>query len=166
MVWRNVKKGELLSSFSWGISAIGNRLYYIDNDLPSGYDTKIISNYFKSGVWTNNDSMTICLGNSVFSTIGVSTLDFSDVNTLKTWLDAKKSEGNPCYFIAPLATPTIEELPDDVQTELNGLYTYNLHTDMWNSDNAHMDLQYVADTKSYIDKKISEISDAIIKRLN
>ncbi len=72
----------------------------------------------------------------------------------------------PMTLVGILATPTIEELPADVQAELNGLYTYSLHTDMWNSDNAYMALQYAADTKSYIDKKISEISDAIIERLN
>lgn len=165
MLWRSVKKGELLSSFSWAVSQNGYRLYYMDPDLPSATNTKIISNYFESGIWTNNDSMTICLGNSVSPTIGVSTLDFPSVNALKMWLDAKKSEGNPCYFIAPLATPTVEELPENVQTELNGLYTYNLHTDMWNNDGAYMDLKYVADTKTWINNKIAGLSTAMIENL-
>ena len=83
------------------------------------------------------------------------------VDSFKTWL-----QSNPLEVVYQIATPTVEELPENAQTELNGLYTYNLHTDMWNSDNSYMVLKYVADTKSYIDKKISEISDAIIERLN
>lgn len=83
------------------------------------------------------------------------------VDSFKTWL-----KSNPLEVVYQLATPTVEELPENVQTELSGLYTYNLRTDMWNSDNAHMALKYVADTKSYIDKKISEISKAITERLN
>nr|DAI41859.1 MAG TPA: hypothetical protein [Caudoviricetes sp.] len=164
MIWRNVKKGELLSSFSWQPSNNGDRLYYIDHDLISSRGAKIVSNYFKSGIWSNDASMTISLGNDTHPVVGVSTLDFPDVSTLKMWLDAKKSEGNPCYFIAPLATPTIEELPENVQTELNGLYTYNLHTDMWNNDGAYMNLKYVADTKTWINNKIAGLSTAMLNQ--
>ena len=165
MLWRNIKKGELLSSFSWSVNIGGDRLYYVDNDLSSASGTKIISNYFKSGVWGNDNPTTICLGNALQPVLGVSTLDFPNVDTLKTWLNKKRSEGNPCYFIAPLATPTVEELPDDVQTELNGLYTYNLHTDMWNGDGAYMGLKYVADTKTWINNKIAGLSTAMIENL-
>ena len=77
----------------------------------------------------------------------------------KTWLAE-----NPQTVVCQLATPTIEELPDDVQTELNGLYTYNLHTDMWNNDGAFMNLKYVADTKTWINNKIAGLSTAMLNQ--
>ena len=82
------------------------------------------------------------------------------VGSFKTWL-----QSNPLEVVYQLATPTIEELPENVQTELNGLYTYNLHTDMWNNDGAYMDLKYVADTKTWINNKIAGLSTAMIENL-
>lgn len=84
---------------------------------------------------------------------------FSSVDTLKTWLT-----DNPIKYVYLLATPTIEELPENVQTELNGLYTYNLHTDMWNNDGAYMNLKYVADTKTWINNKIAGLSTAMLNQ--
>lgn len=82
------------------------------------------------------------------------------VDGFKTWL-----QSNPLEVVYQLATPTVEELPENVQTELNGLYTYNLHTDMWNNDGAYMGLKYVADTKTWINNKIAGLSTAMIENL-
>lgn len=84
----------------------------------------------------------------------------SNLGAWKTWLSS-----NPQTVVYQLATPTIEELPENVQTELNGLMTYNLHTDMWNNDGAYMNLKYVADTKTWINNKIAGISTAMIENL-
>lgn len=81
------------------------------------------------------------------------------VNEFKTWLQT-----NPLDVVYQLLSPTVEELPDDVQAELNGLYTYNLHTDMWNNDGAYMNLKYVADTKTWINNKIAGISTAMLNQ--
>lgn len=70
----------------------------------------------------------------------------------------------PMTLVGILATPTIEELPADVQAELNGLYTYSLHTDMWNNDGAYMNLKYVADTKTWINNKIAGLSTAMLNQ--
>lgn len=84
----------------------------------------------------------------------------SNLGAWKTWLSS-----NPQTVVYQLATPTVEELPENVQTELNGLYTYNLHTDMWNNDGAYMGLKYVADTKTWINNKIAGLSTAMIENL-
>lgn len=81
------------------------------------------------------------------------------VNEFKTWLQT-----NPLDVVYQLLSPTVEELPDDVQTELNGLMTYNLHTDMWNDDGAFMNLKYVADTKTWINNKIAGLSTAMLNQ--
>lgn len=79
--------------------------------------------------------------------------------------DASNIEKLKSYsFVYQRYNPTVEELPDDVQAELNGLYTYNLHTDMWNSDGAYMNLKYVADTKTWINNKIAGLSTAMLNQ--
>lgn len=83
----------------------------------------------------------------------------SNLGAWKTWLSS-----NPQTVVYQLATPTIEELPENVQTELNGLYTYNLRTDMWNSDGAYMGLKYVADAKTWINNKIAGLSTAMLNQ--
>ena len=40
------------------------------------------------------------------------------------------------------------------------------NTTIWNDQNADMQITYVADTKSYIDKKFKELSDAIVASVN
>lgn len=86
----------------------------------------------------------------------------SNQNSLEAW-KAWLAE-NPQTVVYQLATPTVEELPENVQTELNGLYTYNLHTDMWNNDGAYMNLKYVADTKTWINNKIAGLSTAMLNQ--
>ena len=83
----------------------------------------------------------------------------SNLGAWKTWLSS-----NPQTVVYQLATPTVEKLPENVQTELNGLYTYNLHTDMWNNDGAYMGLKYVADTKTWINNKIAGLSTAMLNQ--
>lgn len=87
----------------------------------------------------------------------------SNQNSLEAWKSWLAE--NPQTVVYQLFTPTVEELPENVQTELNGLYTYNLHTDMWNSDGAYMGLKYVADTKTWINNKIAGLSTAMIENL-
>ena len=78
--------------------------------------------------------------------------------------DASNIERLKNYTFVYESLPSVEELPENVQTELNGLYTYNLHTDMWNSDGAYMGLKYLADTKTWINNKIAGISTAMLNQ--
>lgn len=87
---------------------------------------------------------------------------FSGVSSVDRFNEILGDSGMEVVY--QIATPTIEELPENVQTELNGLYTYNLHTDMWNSDGAYMGLKYVADTKTWINNKIAGLSTAMLNQ--
>lgn len=61
-----------------------------------------------------------------------------------------------------LKEPIITELsPEEVQKIL-ALHTNKPNTTIWNNQDAEMQVTYVADTKSYIDKKFKELSDAIV----
>lgn len=98
-------------------------------------------------------------------TITDSTSLYVSLNGTETLDDLKQLLAQkPMTLVGILVTPTIEELSGDVQTELNGLYTYNLHTDMWNNDGAYMGLKYVADTKTWINNKIAGLSTAMLNQ--
>ena len=98
-------------------------------------------------------------------TITNSTSLYVSLNGTETLDDLKQLLAQkPMTLVGILATPTVEELPENVQAELNGLYTYNLHTDMWNNDGAYMGLKYVADTKTWINNKIAGLSTAMLNQ--
>lgn len=79
------------------------------------------------------------------------------VDALKTYL-----RNNPITVIGLLKEPIVTELsPEEVQKIL-ALHTNKPNTTIWNDQNAEMQVTYVADTKSYIDKKFKELSDAIV----
>lgn len=165
MLWRNCGKTEYDGSEdeNWAKDPNFERFYSQNTGLQESTtsDPKSLNSLLaltvSGGTQTYQNVYTITNSTSLYVSLnGTETLD-----DLKRLLAQK-----PMTLVGILTTPTVEELPENVQTELNGIMTYNLHTDMWNSDNAHMALKYVADTKSYIDKNIAEISDAIIKRLN
>lgn len=160
MLWRNC--GSIVYDGSedeaWSQSSSVSYRFIINGSTSPALSAAIASSFKVSTKGTTD------VGQFVVNDGNNSRYFNSNQNSLEAWKSWLAE--NPQTVVYQLATPTIEELSDVVQTELNGLMTYNLHTDMWNSDNAHMALKYVADTKSYIDKKIAEISDAIIKRLN
>lgn len=69
---------------------------------------------------------------------------------------------NPFTIVYPLEKPIVTELSSDEVQKILALHTNKLNTTIWNDQNVDMQITYVADTKSYIDKKFKELSDAIV----
>lgn len=61
-----------------------------------------------------------------------------------------------------LKEPIVSELSSEEVQKILALYTNKPNTTIWNDQDAEMQVTYVADTKSYIDKKFKELSDAIV----
>lgn len=76
----------------------------------------------------------------------------------------KYLETHPLYFVAQLNVPVFEPLPEETQQKFKALHTYYPTTVVTNNANADMQLDYVADTKLYIDKKIKELVTANIQK--
>ena len=156
MLWRNIKCAEYDGSSDevWNVSVTGDNIF-TTSDF-SGVPLNGLCNRFR---YKNNPESA---GEFEFDTNHSFRFytELNDVSAWKVWL-----QSNPLEVVYQLATPTVEELPENVQTELNGLYTYNLHTDMWNDDGAYMNLKYVADTKTWINNKIAGLSTAMIENL-
>nr|DAV33113.1 MAG TPA: hypothetical protein [Caudoviricetes sp.] len=79
------------------------------------------------------------------------------VDALKTYL-----RENPITVVGLLKEPIVTNLSAEEVQKILALHTNKPNTTIWNDQNAEMQITYVADTKSYIDKKFKELSDAIV----
>lgn len=164
MIWRNCGRVEYIGGDGekWAKqNVVENPRFMTPGGISNALDTNgrsiVICNrglYSWSG---NGKGCAFIAGGPKFYYYPDPSID--SVDSFKAWL-----QSNPLEVVYQLATPTVEELPENVQTELNGLYTYNLHTDMWNSDGAYMNLKYVADTKTWINNKIAGLSAAMLNQ--
>lgn len=159
MLWRNCGEAEYDGSEdeAWTLSSNLAGRYITSIENATTYANALSDNFIniKTSDWEKLGGFVIedLAGHSYFNT------QISTLEAWKVWLAE-----NPQTVVYQFATPTIEELPEDVQAELNGLYTYNLHTDMWNNDGAYMNLKYVADTKTWINNKIAGLSTAMLNQ--
>lgn len=97
---------------------------------------------------------------SYTSQVIVTDLSVNNVEEFKALLSEKEQMGTPLEIICSAQTETFEPLQQETQQALNALHTYYPNTTVTNSEDAHMEVQYVADTKTYIDKKLQEIVTA------
>lgn len=77
------------------------------------------------------------------------------VEELKAWL-----KENPVTVIYILATPIETDIPEETMTAYRNLCTNYPSTVIQNDSGAGMEVEYVADTKSYIDNKLKELIQA------
>lgn len=68
----------------------------------------------------------------------------------------------PLTVIYPLATPIETPLTAEEIAAYRALHTNKPYTTIYNDEGAHMEVSYNADTKTYIDNKISELAAAIV----
>ena len=85
----------------------------------------------------------------------VTDMNIDSLENWKTWLQA-----NPITVTYKTAEETWEPLPEEMQSVLNALHTNYPTTVVSNSEDAEMELSYVADTKNYTDRKIEETVSA------
>ena len=79
--------------------------------------------------------------------------EFPDVDSVKSWISE-----NPMEVIHVLAEPILEPLPEDFKKALEEVSTYYPTTVIsLIDDNSTVALDYVADTKNYVDNKISQV---------
>lgn len=84
----------------------------------------------------NNDAGKVCFNTS-----------FATLSEWKAFLDA-----NEVYLAYVMAEPIETELSADELASFNELCTYYPNTVLYNNDNAYMSVDYIADTKRYIDE--------------
>ena len=94
------------------------------------------------------------------STLFVYLKDYNTVASVADW-KAYLSQ-NPITCLLPLSTPTETPLDADTLAAYAALHTNKPNTTVMNDAGAGQKLGYVADTKTYIDNKFTEMTNAII----
>lgn len=87
-------------------------------------------------------------------------MNSSTVNTVdgfKALLDSWAAEGNPLRVVYELATPIETPLTTEQIEAFKALYSYYPNTTVLNDEGAGLAVKYIADTKNYIDYKISTL---------
>lgn len=110
------------------------------------------SNMFKfTNLWTDG----VMSHNHLFyvssTNIYVSYNEITSLNDFKTWLNK-----NPITVYYQLATPTEEDIPQELLTQLKQLQTYSGETNIsFEASDVYptIDLEYIKDTKKYIESK-------------
>lgn len=113
------------------------------------------TNLWDDGVMSHNHLFYVSDTN-----IYVSYNEITSLNDFKTWLNK-----NPITVVYQLATPTEEDIPAELLSQLKELQTYVTTTNvMFDASDVYpiVDLEYIADTKTYIDNKFKELAEVII----
>lgn len=128
---------------------------YVYIKVPRGsiqYTTPLICNYAKMGAWSSEN---VCfINNYAEFVVGGVALEsvLTSVAAFKTHL-----ANNPIVLAYVLETPTETALPDTEINAYKALCTNKPNTTILNDAGAYMAVEYVADTKTYIDNKIAEL---------
>lgn len=128
----------------------------------------LISSHFKeiTGVEGYNNNNINGISGWGSTQIRVS-LDISIINRnvakFKNWLAEQKQAGTPVTIEYPLAEEEIEAYTEEQQTvdnQLQNAKTYKTVTNVF-ADNAEVEMEYIADTKTYVDNEINSIKNQL-----
>lgn len=121
-------------------------------------------NIKEEGFDTNSNQFHIKLSND---RVGILASDDSTVRTSKFSEYMKKiyEDGKPIELLYMTTDTTFTPLPQEQQEAIRALQTYYPTTVVSNSEDAEMQLSYVADTKNYTDRKIEQAVSAQTQNL-
>ena len=100
--------------------------------------------------------------NSSYCCYSAPKTDFPDAKTFKAYLKQLYDNGTPVISYFVLAEPIVTELTDEEVESYKQAHTNYPTTTILS--NAELEVEYVADTKNYIDNKFKELSVAIISQ--
>lgn len=103
----------------------------------------------KPGWWSDNPT------NSLLAITGYGDMELSE---FKAYLNE-----NPIDIVYGLITPVEADLTDEEITAFRALRTNKPNTTIYNDAGAGMEVEYVADTKAYIDKKFNDLAAALVR---
>ena len=130
-------------------TGLKNGEFYINNFQHAFGNNNMVdgSAFFRSDYYGNN-------------TLAIRYDSADDVDSFKSFL-----KQNNIIFWAQTVSETFIPLSESEQSALNALTTYYPTTVLDNDQGCEMSVQYIADTKAYIDKKIGAIQVAIVNTI-
>lgn len=140
----------------------GNEYAQLDKPTIIGMRVEKTAKYPHAGLcnYAKMETATTTVSVSISENwVQIKNFGFNTVAEFKEWV-----KNNDVYLMYTLKEPTFEPLPEEIQQKFKSLHTYYPTTVVTNNANADMQLDYVADTKLYIDKKIKEHVTANIQK--
>lgn len=146
---------------NWALSSIQhtNNIRFYIVPFPGVLNLLVLCNklpYIKN--MGDKDLMGISYTNSIDIQLNKSLLSTQDLNGFKTWLSQ-----NPITVYYQLSTPTEEDIPSALLTQLQALQTYYPVTfiDFTSTVKPFVDLEYIADTKHSINSLYNTINRSL-----
>lgn len=134
----------------------GSKSFYLKGFTGLEQSYEIFCDKLKNYIGSVNEiTQNSISGNT--TNLRVSIDGITDVETLRTWLS--KNNLDVYYFSKE---SEFVPLPEETQIALNLLHTSYPTTVISNSEDCEMEVEYIADTKNYIDKRVSELSASIV----
>ena len=127
---------------------------YLHNGFSNIFAVANSEKYNNNSLWVGYNNTIIYIIRSDFYD---ETLDDRGITNFKAYLAE-----NPLKIVTYVTTPTETDLTEvEVQAFL-ALHTNKPYTTIFNTENGDMTVEYVADTKLYIDNKFEELQNAIL----
>ena len=149
------------TSYEWNYSKTTHRFFR--NDYSYSFDVKdnkplILCSHLDVGENENNTAFDNSIGWINVSGVGIAirmTEFDGDIAKFKKWLD-----DNEVYVVAPRSKPITVNLSKNEVDKIISLHTYYPNTTI--IADCDCQVEYVADTKNYIDNKFNELATAIV----
>lgn len=106
---------------------------------------------------TINAAGNLLIPRAQFANIGI-----TDAAAFAVWVAEQSATQNPFTVWYEMETPTETNLSGEELAAYATLNAYKDYTTVFNDSGAEMEVKYVADTKSYIDNKFTELQNAIL----
>ena len=149
------------TSYEWNYSKTTHRFFR--NDYSYSFDVKdnkplILCSHLDVGENEKNTAFDNSIGWINVSGVGIAirmTEFDGDIAKFKKWLD-----DNEVYVVAPRSKPITVNLSKDEVDKILSLHTYYPSTTI--VADCDCEVEYVADTKTYIDNKFNELATALV----
>lgn len=158
---QRVVRRKILSSDNWATMTAEGRYWLIEDGFFDVSTSAFCTHFVRAESWANH---TLTDGTFVVhrdpswndGRLSFKDVAFASLNEWKTFLDA-----NEVFVVYELATPIETALTDAEITAFKALHSNRPNTTILNDAGAYMAVEYVADTKTYIDNKIKELMEGV-----
>lgn len=139
-----------------------NAFYTTTYNFIKNYEAKC-SHYVLAGITNQEKNNIFSIGEGVYTnSLWIRDTSFSAVQDFKAHLSDLNEKGDPIMVVSPAAQTEFIPLPQSEQNAIRALKTYYPTTVITNDQGCTMELDYVADTKNYIDNKFAQLQKSLI----
>lgn len=152
---QRIKKVVFNGSEDWNLQSISQKgftNFYVRNLSGIRANSNVLSNQFRNQTTSISETTEEGIANLTTLYVRIDKTKADNANKFKEILKTNNLE--ICY---QLATPIETDIPEETMTAYRNLCTNYPTTVIQNDSGAGMEVEYVADTKSYIDNKLKEL---------